>query len=61
MFNAIVQTELLQIEGILAITLVQHVGCIIGYEISEGWRKVIDVAALFAHFFERDVAAITRK
>lgn len=61
MFNAIVQTNLFQVEGILAVILFQHVGGIIGNKITEGWRKVIDVAALFAHFFERDVTAIPRK
>lgn len=45
MFNAVVQIELLQVEGILAVTLVQYGGGKIGSIIAEGWRKVKHVVA----------------
>ena len=61
MFNAIVQTDVRQIKGILAVIFVQQVGHLIRDVIGEGCRKVVNFPALFGRLFERDVAAIPRK
>ncbi len=59
MFDSIVEIEVGEIEGVLAITPVQHIGSVVRYEEAETWCEVEGRSDKRANVFELDILAIT--
>ncbi len=61
MFDSIVEIEVGEIEGVLAITRapVQHIGSVVRYEEAETWCEVEGRSDKRANVFELDILAIT--
>jgi hypothetical protein len=61
MLDCVVQVKILEVEGILAITLLQVLSGVVGHEQTEGRCKVIRCANLVVHLREGDVPPIMGK
>jgi hypothetical protein len=56
--NAVVEIEVCQVESVLPVTSLQHIGSEVGYKKAEAWREVVSSSDLVRNVGEFDIFAV---